>query len=374
MKIAIVTPVLGSAGGMGRVAEEQANRLAARGHEVTVFCPSTNLKPRLRYGHGAWVPDLANQLSGFEIVHLHYPFLGGVGAVVRGTKALRQKGNKVKLIVTYHMDLIGRGIFRPIFRAYQKFTLPIIIKAADQVLVSSLDYAENGDLKPFVTKAKNKFIELPFGVDTDRFAPREPDAALLAEWGIKPEESVILFVGGLNSAHYFKGASVLLRAFAELKKEAGSLRLVLVGAGDLVASYKKMAANLKISDQVIFASSVSPENLPRYYNLADVFVLPSTDRSEAFGLVLLEAQASGVPVIATDLAGMRTVFEDEKTGLVVPVNDSITLARALAWIFAHPDEHAAMRVSARARVMEKYRWDLIIDRLEAIYQGVGGSA
>src|SRR3989338_7812049 len=114
MKIAMITPVLGSAGGMGRVAEEYVNRLTARGHEIVVFVPLSNhplsrweregvrvtnptyiyVRPLFRYGHGAWIPQLAGMLRGFDIVHLHYPFLGGVDAVLRGIKTLRHENMK----------------------------------------------------------------------------------------------------------------------------------------------------------------------------------------------------------------------------------------------------------------------------------------
>ncbi|MBI4133776.1 glycosyltransferase family 4 protein [Candidatus Uhrbacteria bacterium] len=378
MKIAIVTPVLGSAGGMGHVVEEHATRLAARGHEVTVFVPTRQtastppafrvqeVKPRLRYNHGAWVPDLARMVGEFPFVHLHYPFLGGTGSVLKWRRATRTG----KLVVTYHMDLIGRGILRPLFRAYQKRTLPGVARTADRLTVSSFDYAEHGDANVFLSRYREKVVELPFGVDTDRFAPREADAALLRELGIGEDESVILFVGRLDRAHYFKGIAVLLRACAELAKEAARIRLVLVGSGDRLKHYKGRAARLKLGTGVIFAPGVSDQALARYYSIADVLVLPSTDRSEALGLVLLEAQASGVPVIASDLPGVRTALEDQTTGFLVTPRDVEMLWKALAWILTHPEEHEAMRRAARARIEAQYRWDPIIDRLEGIYRDV----
>lgn len=401
MKLAIVTPVLGSAGGMGQVVEEHASHLAARGHDVTVFVPVikqetlslyrsiapsfviTPIKPRLRYGHGAWIPQLTKMLDGFDVVHFHYPFIGGTGAVIKwrgkpidqSTSRLvnwstSQLVNSRRLVITYHMDLVGRGLFRPLFRSYQRIVLPRLLRAADRITVSSLDYAEHGDLARYLPTLRDRLVELPFGVDTEKFEPREPDGTLIRELAIGLEESVILFVGGLDRAHYFKGVPVLLRALALLREETKAVRLIIAGLGRMIPTYRQLARRLQIADAVLFASNISAPDLLRYYSIADVVVLPSTDRSEAFGLVLLEASSCGRPVIASNLPGVRTVLEDQRTGLLIPPSDSQALMQALAWILTHPEERAAMGRAARARIEEKYRWDPIIDRLESIYKEI----
>lgn len=351
MRIAIITPVLGKAGGIGQVVEEQAARLSQRGHEVTVFSPA-NLRPLLRFGHAAWIPSLNKKLAGFDIIHLHYPFFGSAGRVV----------SCKNLVITYHMDTLGQGIYRPIFRAYQKFCMPRIIRSADRVLVSSMDYAKHGDLAPLLDELKDRITELPFGVDTTRFHPA-PSSAYSREL----DQTKFLFVGGLDRAHYFKGVSILLRAFARLNN---TTRLRLVGSGDLLEEYKKQAKRLGIEDRVEFCGRVSADDLPACYRQADCFVLPSTDRSEAFGLVLLEAQASGCPVIASDLPGVRTVFENQKTGILVKPGDEESLYQALNWMAAYPNNRKEMGQAACVRMKEKYHWDTIIDQLDAIYQSL----
>lgn len=375
MKLAIVTPVLGSAGGIGRVAEEQATRLAARGYEVTVCTPLPNfsasqsfnllpLRPIIRYGYGAWVPQLTRKLEQFDLVHLHYPFLGGTGAALRWKK----KNPDKRLVVTYHMDLLGQGMFRPIFRAYQHLTLPRLVESADAIVVSSLDYAEHNDLEPFLNMLGHRLIEIPFGIDLERFKPGPSDQSLRERLGFQNGDFVIMMVGGLNRAHYFKGVSVLLKAFSELYRGVENARLLFVGQGELTASYRRFAYQLGIAARVVFASRVSFKALPDYYRLANVFVLPSIDRSEAFGLVLLEAQASGVPVVASNLPGVRTVFANGDTGYAVKPNDATALREALYWMWGHSKERADMGRFARARMEERYRWDPIIDQLEALYQ------
>ncbi len=369
MRIAIVTAVLGKAGGMGRVVEEQALRLAERGHKINIFFPNTEeadkvkniegivlvpIKPRLSYGHAAWLPDLKKKLDGFDVVHLHYPCFGAIRSLLKWKKKTDEK-----LVVTYHMDPIGHGIFHPLFRNYQTRVLPKILNLANRVFVSSKDYAENGDLALYVEKLRDRLVELPFGVDVKRFVQKK-------ETDFK-NETTFLFVGGLNRAHYFKGVSLLLRAFAQLKNS----KLILVGFGDLVDQYKKEARNLKIEKNIEFVTNAGFQKLPEYYQKADCFVLPSVDRSEAFGLVLLEAQASGIPVIASDLPGVRTVFEDKKTGLKIAPGDEDALFDAMQWMINNVEERKLMGERARLRMELRYDWDIVMDKLEATYKSLG---
>lgn len=366
MRIAMVTSVLGSAGGMGRIVEEFAERLARRGHEVTVFAPGSHpgTKPLLRFGNAAWVPGLAKMLDGFDIVHLHYPFIGGAGAVLRWKRRAKQG----KLLVTYHMDLIGRGLTRPLFAIYSWLTTPRLLRAASAITASSFDYLEHSTFARFFKLRRNYITEIPFGVDIEKFAPRSRDTTLLAKLGVQPEESVVLFVGKLDAAHYFKGVGILLEAFAFLRKEARNIRLLIVGDGNRKKYYEQLASRLKINDFVIFAGTVLPPDLPSYYALADVLVLPSQTRSEAFGLVLLEAQASGVPVIASNLPGVRTVVEDGKTGYLVEPSNRLNLVLAMARILTRSDERTSMGEAARAWTLANYRWETVIDKLETLYR------
>ncbi len=421
----MITPVLGSAGGMGRVAEEYADRMAKRGHEVVVFAPVIarersdrsndsllghceevqnfrrsnpenekewkliSLRPLFRYGHGAWIPQLAGMLRDFDVVHFHYPFLGGAGAVLRGMASLKHGIIKTKLVVSYHMDLVGKGLFHLFFRAYQKFVVGRVMRAADRVIVSSLDYATTGDLGPLMDKLNGKIIEIPFGVDTEYFQPisnsptspsTEHASAPLRFGGTEHSagtreleiggEINFLFVGKLDRAHYFKGVSILLRAFAEVHRRHPTTRLNLVGSGDLMDTYRTEARALGIETATYFHGSVRFEDLPQHYARADCTVLPSTDRSEAFGLVLLEAQSCGSPVIASNLPGVRTTFEPQRTGLLVEPGSVSSLVDALLWMITHSEDRRAMGRSARTRIKDRYGWDTIIESLEKTYTGV----
>jgi len=227
-------------GGMGNVVFQTASELTKLGHEVEVLTPdyyqsdeikpataepeeehapevkeridyATRLKPALQYGNAAYIPQIQNELDRFDLVHLHYPFFG-VANLVRKWKL---RNPKKPLVITYHMDTRApswKGLF---FKYYSKFWMPRILGSADRLLVSSFDYLNASQARGLF---QDKWIELPFGVDTEKFAPREKSEELFLRHNLSSDLPTVLFVGGMDSAHYFKGVPVLLEALLILKK------------------------------------------------------------------------------------------------------------------------------------------------------------
>jgi glycosyltransferase involved in cell wall biosynthesis len=222
-------------------------------------------------------------------------------------------------------------------------------------MASSLDYARNSQLAKYPNL--KKIEELSFGVSADF----KPAACKKSEAGLLR----ILFVGGLDKAHYFKGLSVLIEALGLCRN-----RVVadVIGSGDLLPTYKELAANRGIGDRLRFHGSLPREQLIAAYQSADVTVLPSVDCSEAFGLVLLESMACRTPVIASNLPGVRTVARDREAGLLVPPKDSRALANALDSLADDGEFRKQLALRGYRRVEEYYRWPVIIDRLETIYR------
>lgn len=342
MRIAIVTPVFPPyRGGIGSVAASQASAFTRAGDDVTVFTPDWGenlsasgyklelLLPLLKFGNAAILPQLLWKLRNFDRVIFHYPFFGSAELLLSGAVA------KEKLRIFYHMDVVGRGWLALFFKFHRRFILPKIMARAGKIFVTTFDYVASGYLADLLKKETNKFVEVPLTVNKEKFKKREKDPRLLARLNISPENKIILFVGGLDSAHYFKGVDVLLYAFKKFistqnyKLKAISYKLIIVGSGNLRSSYETLVKELGISDFLIFAGSVSEEDLPKYYNLADLFVFPSIDRSEAFGLALLEALTSGVPVIASNLPGVRTLIKEGTTGYLVCPGDHHALAQKI---------------------------------------------
>ena len=164
------------------------------------------LQPFYAWGNAAVLTDLLTKLRGYDVVHLHYPFFGSDILA-----ALAAKLWSIPLVVTYHMKPKAAGILGFTFRVYRMMIEPFVFRVAKTVLVSSLDYA-----KEHGVKHKN-IVALPFGVDTDRFVQGSREEARRL-FGLKIDVPTIVFVGGLDDAHYFKGVNVLIQAIKKVKQ------------------------------------------------------------------------------------------------------------------------------------------------------------
>jgi len=357
------------------VAYQYADRLTRAGHKVTVFTPDyggkevrsskfevRSLPPLFKYGKAAFVPQLALGLSKFDIVHLHYPFYGGAEVV-----ATYDQFRSLPLVTTYHMDVIGEGLVAKVAAVHRKALLPWVIKRSKKILVSSLDYARNSQLQPFYSQIKDRIVEMPFAVDTERFQSGKNDF-FRKKYTIPNDVPLILFVGGLDPEHYFKGLHVLFNALKKLESE--KWYLTIVGNGSLKQEYEAKVRDLGLADRVCFTCGIDNNELAEFYRNSDFFVFPSIDRSEAFGLVALEAQASGIPVVASDLDGVRTVVNDRRTGLLVEPNNSTDLAEKIKLMLKNSDVRDQFAKNARRHVEEKYSWEVILPKLINVYNEV----
>jgi glycosyltransferase involved in cell wall biosynthesis len=201
----------------------------------------------------------------------------------------------------------------------------------------------------------------------EKFHPSRNKNEKIGEGGIK----TILFVGGLDRAHYFKGLEILLQAAAGLADRFGGgkvfdWRLLIIGDGELKPRYEKIAVDSGIADRVEFCGAAGYDELPGYYRRADLVVLPSVTRGEAFGLVLLEAMASGIPVIASGLPGVRKVFKDGVQGFLIEPGDARDLAEKIGRILSDDGLREKMGRAGRKLTEEKYDRKKIGDQLVKI--------
>lgn len=353
-------------GGMGTVAYHQAAALARQAVDVTVFTPRADsprsipegvevveLTPLLRHGNAACLPQALTRSGSFDIVHVHYPFFGTAELM-----AARRLAGGPPLVVQYQMDVVGDGWKGPVFRWHRRLLFPTILRAADQILVTSVDYAESSNfLAGRMPSLDEKVTVLAAGVDRGTFHPRNR-ADARAALGLPADAALVFFLSRLDKAHYFKGLHILVRAL----RRAPETTLVIGGDGELRQRYERHAAK-HLGPRAIFVGDVADRDLADYYAAADVMVLPSVDRTEAFGLVLLEAMACGTPVVASRLRGVRTLVEDGKSGFLVPPGDEVRLAKKISRAIAQRDTMSghALRVAAR------FGWDDIATRLKDVY-------
>ncbi|HLD27880.1 MAG TPA: glycosyltransferase family 4 protein [Patescibacteria group bacterium] len=363
-------------GGMGNVAYHLTDSLSRLGYEVVVFTPKTKLSdvnmqsyfkihkllPQFKFGNSAIVLQLAYHLLKFDLVHLHYPFLGASLGVILA-KLIR--GKKIKFILHYHMDLVGQDWRSFVYKFYNWIFLSSLIKFSDYVITTSADYLKMSLLGKYYFKNEDKFEIIPNGVDLDYFKPRHKDSLLMTRYKLH-DKKVILFVGGLDSAHYFKGVNYLLKAFERLKRE--DVKLIIVGEGNLKSVYEDMVDSSGLNHQVIFIGYVPDQELVKYYNLCDLLVLPSIDKSEAFGMVLLEAMACGKAVLASSLPGVRQVVEVNVNGRLFKPKDADNLASHLNRLLDDKNDLVNFGANGRKIVEKDYSWKTITETLLKIYQ------
>jgi rhamnosyl/mannosyltransferase len=250
-----------------------------------------------------------------DIVHLHspVPFMADVAARAAG---------KRKVVLTYHAGsmLKGKWLDDAIIGPYEKIFLPMLFERADAIVAVSQQFA-----KRTFPQYMNKIHFIAPGVDLGRFK-RTP---------LPTKTETVLFVGRIELSSQWKGIAPLLRAMALVIKNRPQATLELVGGGDAIPQYQALAKELGIDASVKFLGPQLGKDLVDAYERVSMLVLPSTSDSEAFGTVLVEAMASGRPVIGTNIGGISQIIEQESTGLLISPGDSEALATSIERILAN---------------------------------------
>lgn len=207
------------------------------------------------------------------------------------------------------------------------------------------------------------------GVDTQYFQPAEPCAKTRRElgWGDRP---VVLTVGRLQAR---KGHDVLIRSLPQIMHQIPNVLYAIVGDGEQYGHLKQLTSTLSLQDHVIFHREISDELLLACYQQCDLFCLPNRQIGadvEGFGMVLLEAQACGKPVIAGDSGGTAETMEQGVTGMVVNCTEPQELAGALAGLLGAPDERHRLGVAGRHRICEHFDWQAIADQSSELFSSI----
>lgn len=364
MKIAQVVAVYPPRpGGMGQVASDEADELIRRGHEVTFFCLD-NLHPWFRLGDGGFAPLLFFRLKNFDLVHLHYPFYGGDIWVM-----LASIFRKIPYVLTYHMDAAPVGAVKKGAQVlYDRvFARPILRRAKKVLAVSRTHFLST---RGAAWVPPERIIEFPNGIATDIFSPAADPmfpagtapAGLPPDWVGRP---LLLFVGNLMP---IKGLDVLLQGMVKLSNT--SLVLGVIGGGYDERRYRQMVKDLKLEGRVSFVGAVADRLALRdYYRSAVAVAVPS--RAESFSLVALEALATAVPVIASNVAGLNERVSDGVDGFLFEKDSVEGLVSAVRKMLAlSSTERQAMGERGRKKIVENYSLERHIDKLESIYKMV----
>lgn len=280
-----------------------------------------------------------------DVLHFHMPFpLGDLACLLSGFKG--------KVVVWWHSDIVRQKrlmmLYRPIM---EKF-----LERADVIIVATQGHIDGSDYLP---KYRSKCVIIPYGLSKE-FEKKADNYCEKIHPRIK-QAVKMLFVGRLV---YYKGCDVLIEAF----RKVNGAELVIIGDGVLKTPLLQKVISYGLENKVTFLGSVDKDRLNQALEECDVFILPSVAKSEAFGLVQIEAMAYGKPVINTNLSsGVPHVSLDHVTGLTVPPNDVEALANAMQWMVDHEEERLQMGKRARERVKKNYRLDVMLNRILDLY-------
>jgi rhamnosyl/mannosyltransferase len=246
---------------------------------------------------------------------------------------------------------------KSLLRFYAPFLRRVLLRA-DRILPTNQRYVETS---PYLRPLAAKCTVVPLGIDLRRFAAANTVQveAIHRQYG----PPLLVFVGRLR---YYKGLEYLIRAMPQVPA-----RLLVIGTGPMGKPWQALTAELGLTDKVIFLGDVDDADLPAYCHASRVFVLPSSQRSEAYGVSMLEGMACGLPAVSTELGtGTSYVNQDGQTGLVVPPCDPAALATAINRLLADDNLRQQMGQAARARAQGLFSRAAMVDHIQAVYEEV----
>lgn len=366
-------------GGIEYLVQKLALEQAQAGHEILVLAhagqqPPGTIRPMpgltvKRYrvwarggrGYAPLAPGLllkAGFLRGFkpDLVHLHCP--NPVGLILKPPA-------KIPLILHWHSDVVFPENRSPALwqlKLWRFFEQGLLARAA-RIVTTSPHYAETSrTLQNYLPKVRVAPLGLP--PEPEAAAAGSPGAA--AAWlAARPVGSRLLTIGRLS---HYKGLGVLLEALAQMPQAA----LCLIGQGEERARLEAWRDRLDLGERVFFAGQVDEAEKERCLALADVFCLPSLDRTEAFGLVLLEAMRAGKACLATSVAGsgMSYALDEGRAGILVAPGRAEPLAEAASRLLADHELRLALAKAGRERFFRCFTMSAVAAQVENIYREI----
>ena len=353
-----------------------SKHLQKRGHQATVICSSPPLNPGVHrvnrvtvkrltmlariYGTPV-MPELAWTLARerADIIHANFP-----SPYIAFLSSAMSRFRKMPAVLTWHNDLPPvTTAARILVLSHDRLVLPFYLPQFSFIIATSETYAASS---PILSLAKNRVVVVRNGVDTVRFNPKVRPDEMRSRLNLGGSK-VVLFVGALTRWHRYKGLDVLIKSIALLKNAPSTPRLLVVGGGELLAEYVRLTSELGIRDRVIFAENVPDDDLPKYYACSDLLAQPSKDRSEGFGLTILEANATGKPAVGTTVGGIPSVIRDGYNGLLVPPNNPKALADTIRKAMA--DDGLLKQMGKNGRVFaEQHDWSIVAEQTENVYK------
>jgi glycosyltransferase involved in cell wall biosynthesis len=338
-----------------------AKYLARQGHDVHVI---TSLD--------AGLPKIETK-DGFQIHRTKFNRVKYIGCIIFWAKIVKMlKAIKPDVV---HSQMIGMGM--PALVAKKLFGLPYVIWGRGSDVYLTLWY-ERLFLKPAVKNAdavialteqmkekigafyKRDASVIPNGINLDEYAGLSKEN-LRAELKIEPDDKVIIYIGRLSAV---KGVEYLIRAMGLVKEKAPAAKLILIGDGSEKEKVKSIIKQLNLEHLIIQLPQVPNQNIPKYAAVSDLLVLPSL--SEGFPMTILEAMASGLPVVATKVSCLTEIVKEGKNCFLVEPANPEQLAEKILLLLKNDGTRAMMSANNKESV-KQYSWESVISQLEKIY-------
>lgn len=368
--VAIVAPYFPpQGGGLERYAYEVSSRLsnlhnynvivitsAMKGHSDSVVKENGMTVYRLSYSFKIsntpfsfkWFLKINKILKSErpDIINIHMP-VPGIGDVVS------MLSGRIPTVVTYHAGSMRKekSKLNCLVSIYESFFLPIVLNKSKHI-ISSSECVRTGFLKDYVYKSTT----VTPAVDSEFFKP---------DFSKKTESPSILFVAGLNRSEQYKGLGSLIDAMVEVVKFFPEARLIVVGDGDMKGEYMRKVKTLGVENSVTFRGRLFGDSLISEYQKAHVFVHPSSN--ESFSMVILEAMASALPVVAINVGGTADMVSSEN-GFLLDSNNSDSMALRIMELLKDVEFAKKLGLAGRSKAEEVFNWETRLKQYNNIFE------
>jgi glycosyltransferase involved in cell wall biosynthesis len=345
--------------GIERKIDLQALNMIVR--NFTRYPPISLLrKPTTLYWENLYALNVSKVIekNDIDLIHAHFAYPEGLAG------SLAKRRTSKPLVVTVHgYDILVEKSVKYGVRLSKKMDAVVreVLNNADAIVAASkvtLDEVRK------IVRQTDKVYLIPNGVDVQRFNPKINVSSVKKTLGT--ENCFIIFTLRHHEPRY--GLEYLIRAIPIVLKQRNDVVFVIGGEGSLQQYHEQLVIKLGAGKNVRFIGKISPSEVPLYYAMSNMVVVPSLQ--EAFGLVVAEAMACGKPVIGTRVGGIPDQIIDRYNGFLIPPRSPIQIAEKILWLIEHPDEAKQMGMNGRKIVEEKFNIQKRAERIISLYEGL----
>ncbi len=302
---------------------------------------STSISPAII----CWLKKICNN---YDLIHIHLPD-------PMASLAYFVARPKTKLVIHWHSDIIKQKRLLFFYEPLQNW----LLKKADKIIATSPNYIEGSK---YLKKYKEKCVMIPLGLNPNKFKINENKEKEIKN--LYKDKPIIFTLGRLV---YYKGFNYLIEAMKNI-----DAYLLLGGEGPLKEKLQKKIEDLNLREKVFLLGKIKDEELSSYYRCCDVFCLPSVSKTEAFGIVQMEAMYFKKPIISTNIkgSGISWVNQNNITGLIVQPKDSIALAEAINKILNNKDLREKFGENGRKRFEKEFNITTISQKILNLYKDI----